>query len=148
MSTNVETLNRTTAAEISSASEKKKAYAKDLTVDATAKHGSSTLSFAAAAGAGAKVGVASGDSIVRHKNTSATTALLKNMDAEFDGAANIRATHLGNSYTQNISASASGGLAAVAAGAGVSVVDDVSTVKAEVSGSDLKAKDKTTNNEE
>ena len=59
-------------------------------------------------------------------------------------AANIRATHLGNSYTQNISASASGGLAAVAAGAGVSVVDDVSTVKAEVSGSDLKAKDKTT----
>ena len=144
VSTNVETLNRTTAAEISSASEKKKAYAKDLTVDATAKHGSSTLSFAAAAGAGAKVGVASGDSIVRHKNTSATTALLKNMDAEFDGAANIRATHLGNSYTQNISASASGGLAAVAAGAGVSVVDDVSTVKAEVSGSDLKAKDKTT----
>ena len=142
VSANWETLARWTEAEIS-ASSKKNLYAKNLTVDAIAKHGSSSLSFAAAAGAAATAGVASGDSIMRHKNTSTVNALLKNMNAIFDGTAEVKAEHLGNNYTQNISVSAAGGYAAVAAGAGVSVMDDTSTVKAEVASSDLKAKEST-----
>ncbi len=142
VSANWETYDRTTAAEISSTNEaaKKNVYAKDLNVDATAKHGSSTLSFAAAAGAAATAGVASGDSIMRHKNTSTISAKLDKVNAVFDGKVAIQAEHLGNSYTQNIAVSAAGGYAAVAAGAGVSIMDDTSTVKAEVNSSGLKAK--------
>ena len=139
-----ETLDRKTIAEISSssASAKKNVYAKNLTVDATAKHGSSTLSFAAAAGGG-KIGVSSGDSIVRHKNTSTTSAKVEKVNAIYDGAAEIKADHLGNSFTQNISVSVSAGMVAVAAGAGVSVMDDTSKVTAEVANSELKAKEST-----
>ena len=139
-----ETLDRKTMAEISSssASAKKNVYAKNLTVDATAKHGSSTLSFAAAAGGG-KIGVSSGDSIVRHKNTSTTSAKVEKVNAIYDGAAEIKADHLGNSFTQNISVSVSAGMVAVAAGAGVSVMDDTSKVTAEVANSELKAKEST-----
>ena len=139
-----ETLDRKTIAEISSssASAKKNVYAKNLTVDATAKHGSSTLSFAAAAGGG-KIGVSSGDSIVRHKNTSTISAKLEKVNAIYDGAAEIKADHLGNSFTQNISVSVSAGMVAVAAGAGVSVMDDTSKVTAEVANSELKAKEST-----
>ncbi|SDG25676.1 hypothetical protein SAMN05216584_103125 [Selenomonas sp. WCT3] len=143
VSANWETFDRTTAAEISSNSAKKNLYAKNLTVDATAKHGSSALSFAGAVGAAATAGVASGDSIMRHSNTSTTSALLKNMNAVFDGTAEIKAEHLGNSRAMNIGASLAGGYAAVAAGAGVAVMDDASTVKAEVDSSDLKAKSST-----
>nr|MBO6295500.1 hypothetical protein [Schwartzia sp. (in: firmicutes)] len=140
VSANWETLGRTTAAEISSASGKKDVYAKNLAVDATAKHGSSALSFAAAAGGG-KVGISSGDSIVRHKYSNTVNALMKDVNAVFDGTAEIKADHLANSHMQNISASASGGMVAVSAGAGVSVIDDTTTVKAEVADSDLKAKE-------
>lgn len=143
VSANWETFDRTTAAEISSNSAKKNLYAKNLTVDATAKHGSSALSFAGAVGAAATAGVASGDSIMRHSNTSTTSALLSNMNAVFDGTAEIKAEHLGNSRAMNIGASLAGGYAAVAAGAGVAVMDDASTVKAEVDSSDLKAKSST-----
>ena len=143
VSANWETFDRTTAAEISSNSAKKNLYAKNLTVDATAKHGSSGLSFAGAVGAAATAGVASGDSIMRHSNTSTTSALLSNMNAVFDGTAEIKAEHLGNSRAMNIGASLAGGYAAVAAGAGVAVMDDASTVKAEVDSSDLKAKSST-----
>lgn len=141
VSANWETYDRTTESEISSTSinAKKNVYAKNLTVDATAKHGSSALSFAAAAGGG-KVGVASGDSIMRHTNTSTVGAKLDKVNAVFDGKAEVKAEHLGNSHTQNIAASVAAGMAAVAAGAGVSVIDDTSTVKAEVSNSSLKAK--------
>ncbi|WP_028130604.1 hypothetical protein [Selenomonas sp. AE3005] len=142
VSANWETLGRQTVAEISSNTTKKNVYAKNLTVDAIAKHGSSALSFAAAGSAG-KVSVSSGDSIMRHKNTSVTSALLKNVNAEFDGQAKIQAEHLGNSHTENVSVSASVGMVAVAAGAGVSVMDDTSTVKAEVADSSLKAKEST-----
>ncbi|SDO87442.1 leukotoxin LktA like protein [Selenomonas ruminantium] len=142
VSANWETMSRTTAAEISSTddAEKKNVYAKNLTVDATTKHGSSALSFAGAVGAGATAGVASGDSIMRHKNTSTTSAALDKINAVFDGKAEILAEHLGNSRTMNIGASLAGGYAAVAAGAGVAVMDDTSTVKAVVNSSDLKAK--------
>ena len=141
VSANWETYDRKTVAEISSssASAKKNVYAKDLTVDATAKHGSSALSFAAAAG-GAKVGVASGDSIMRHKNTSTISAKLDKVNAYFYGKSEIKAEHLGNSHTQNIAATVAAGMVAVAAGAGVSVMDDTSTVKAEVADSILQAK--------
>ena len=141
VSANWETLSRTTAAEISSSSKtnKKYVYAKDLTVDAIAKHGSNALSFAAAA-SGGKVGVASGDSIMRHNYNNTTTASLKNVKAFFDVKADIKAEHLGNSLTQNIAATISAGMAAVSVGAGVSVLDDTSTVKAEVDNSELKAK--------
>ena len=144
VSANWETFDRTTAAEISSGAAKKNVFAKNLTVDATAKHGSSALAFAASAGAAATAGIASGDSIMRHKNTSTTSALLKNTNVVFDGVAEIKAEHIGNSYTQNIGASAAGGYAAVAAGAGVSIMDDTSKVKAEVTNSDLKAKSSVT----
>ena len=141
VSANWETLERTTAAEVSasSASAKKNVYAKDLTVDATAKHGSSALSFAAAAG-GDKVGVSSGDSIMRHKNNSTVSAKLANVNATYDGKAEVKAEHFGNRYTQNVAATVAAGMVAVAAGAGVSVMDDTSTVKAEVLSSALKAK--------
>ena len=140
VSANWETFDRTTMAEISSSAAKKNVFAKNLTVDATAKHGSSALAFAASAGAAATAGVASGDSIMRHKNTSTTSALLKNTNVVFDGVAEFQAEHIGNSFTQNIGASAAGGYGAVAAGAGVSIMDDTSKVKAEVTNSDLKAK--------
>ncbi|MER2138778.1 MAG: leukotoxin LktA like protein, partial [Succiniclasticum sp.] len=141
VSANWETYDRKTEAEISSSSKnaKKNIYAKNLTVDATAKHGSSALSFAAAAG-GAKIGIASGDSIMRHKNTSEVSAKLDKVNAVFDGKAEVKAEHLGNSHTQNIAASVAAGMVAVAAGAGVSVMDDTSVVKAEVTDSELKAK--------
>ena len=142
VSANWETLERTTAAEISSAGAKKNVYAKDLTVDAIGKHGSSALSLAAAAGGG-KVGISSGDSIMRHKYNNTISALMNNVNAIFDGAAKIQAEHLGNSHAQNIGASLSAGLAAVSAGAGVAVMDDTSTVKSEVNSSDLKAKNST-----
>ena len=142
VSANWETLERTTAAEISSAGAKKNVYAKDLTVDAIGKHGSSALSLAAAAGGG-KVGISSGDSIMRHKYNNTISALMNNVNAIFDGAAKIQAEHLGNSHAQNIGASLSAGLAAVSAGAGVAVMDDTSTVKSEVNSSDLKAKSST-----
>ena len=80
---------------------------------------------------------------MRHSNTSTTSALLSNMNAVFDGTAEIKAEHLGNSRAMNIGASLAGGYAAVAAGAGVAVMDDASTVKAEVDSSDLKAKSST-----
>ncbi len=142
VSANWETLGRTTAAEIasSSASDKKNVYAKNLTVDAAAKHGSSALAFAVAVGAGGDAGVASGDSIVRRANTSEISAKLDNVGAVFDGNAEIKASHLGSSNTMNIGGSVSGGYGTAAAGAGVSVMDDTSTVKAEVKDSDLKAK--------
>ena len=145
VSANWETLDRMTAAEISfsSASKESNVYAKNLTVDATAKHGSSALSFAAAGAAG-KVSVSSGDSIMRHKYTNKTLATVSNVNAVYDGAAEIKADHLGNSHTENVSVSASIGMVAVAAGAGVSVMDDSSTVKAEVKNSKLKEKEKST----
>ena len=142
VSANWETFDRKTEAELSSASDKKNIYAKNLTVDATAKHGSNALAFGVAA-SGGKVGVASGDSIMRHKNTSTTSALLSNVNTIFDGKADIKAEHFGSSYTQNISASAAAGMVSVTAGAGVSVMDDTSTVKAEVDRSNLKAKSST-----
>ena len=64
------------ATEISSTSGKKNVYAKNLTVDAAAKHGSSALSVAAAA-SGAKISVASGDSVMRHKNNNTVSAKLE-----------------------------------------------------------------------
>ena len=140
VSANWETMERETMAEISSANAKKNVYAKNLTVDATNKHGSSNLAFAVAVGVGGTAGVASGDSIVRHKNNSTTSALLKNANVVFDSKSEIKAEHLGNSHTKNIGGSISGGYGTVAAGAGVSVMDDTSTVKAEVNNSDLKAK--------
>jgi hypothetical protein len=140
VSANWETMERETMAEISSANAKKNVYAKNLTVDATNKHGSSNLAFAVAVGVGGTAGFASGDSIVRHKNNSTTSALLKNANVVFDGKSEIKAEHLGNSRTLNIGGSISGGYGTVAAGAGVSVMDDTSTVKAEVNNSDLKAK--------
>ncbi|WP_295358558.1 hypothetical protein [uncultured Succiniclasticum sp.] len=141
VSANWETYDRTTEAEISSTSAKakKNVYAKNLTVDATAKHGSSALSFAAAA-SGAKIGIASGDSIMRHKYTGTINAKLDKVNAVFDGKAEIKAEHLGNSHTQNISASLAAGMIAVSAGAGVSVMDNTTTVKAEVADSSLQAK--------
>ena len=141
VSANWETYDRTTEAEISSTSAKakKNVYAKNLTVDATAKHGSSALSFAAAA-SGAKIGIASGDSIMRHKYTGTINAKLDKVNAVFDGKAEIKAEHLGNSHTQNISASLAVGMIAVSAGAGVSVMDNTTTVKAEVADSSLQAK--------
>ncbi|MBO5590564.1 MAG: hypothetical protein J5923_04925 [Acidaminococcaceae bacterium] len=142
VSANWETLDRTTAAEISSTSGKKNVFAKDLTVDAIAKHGSSALSFAAAAGGG-KVGISSGDSIVRRKYNNTISALLSNVNATFDGEAEIKADHLANSHMQNVSASLAAGMIGVAVGAGVSVIDDTSTVKAEVADSELKAKERT-----
>ena len=142
VSANWETLDRTTAAEISSTSGKKNVFAKDLTVDAIAKHGSSALSFAAAAGGG-KVGISSGDSIVRRKYNNTISALLSNVNATFDGKAEIKADHLANSHMQNVSASLAAGMIGVAVGAGVSVIDDTSTVKAEVADSGLKAKERT-----
>ena len=142
VSANWETLDRTTAAEISSTSGKKNVFAKDLTVDAIAKHGSSALSFAAAAGGG-KVGISSGDSIVRRKYNNTISALLSNVNATFDGKAEIKADHLANSHMQNVSASLAAGMIGVAVGAGVSVIDDTSTVKAEVADSELKAKEHT-----
>ena len=145
VSANWDTFDRKTMAEISSASAKKNVYANNLTVDAIAKHGSSSLAFAASAGGG-KVGISSGDSIMRHKNSSTTSALLKNTNAVFSGTAEIKAEHLGNSYTQNIAVGLAAGMVAVAAGAGVSVMDDTSTVTAEVTGSDLKEIEKATNN--
>ena len=145
VSANWETFDRKTEAEISSSSvnAKKNVYAKNLTVDAIAKHGSSSLAFAASAGVG-KVGITSGDGIMRHKNTSTTSALLKNTNALFNGTAEIKAEHLGNSYAQNIAVGLSGGMVAVAAGAGVSVMDDTSTVTAEVTDSVLKETAKAT----
>ena len=145
VSANWETFDRKTEAEISSFSvnAKKNVYAKNLTVDAIAKHGSSSLAFAASAGVG-KVGITSGDGIMRHKNTSTTSALLKNTNALFNGTAEIKAEHLGNSYAQNIAVGLSGGMVAVAAGAGVSVMDDTSTVTAEVTDSVLKETAKAT----
>ena len=145
VSANWETLDRMTAAEISfsSASKEPNVYAKNLTVDATAKHGSSALSFAAAGAAG-KVSVSSGDSIMRHKYTNKTLATVSNVNAVYDGTAKVKADHLGNSHTENVSVSASIGMVAVAAGAGVSVMDDSSTVKAEVKNSKLKEKEKST----
>ena len=145
VSANWETFDRKTEAEISSSSvnAKKNVYAKNLTVDAIAKHGSSSLAFAASAGVG-KVGITSGDGIMRHKNTSTTSALLKNTNALFNGTAEIKAEHLGNSYAQNIAVGLSGGMVAVAAGAGVSVMDDTSTVTAEVADSVLKETAKAT----
>ncbi len=142
VSANWETVERTTAAELSSTSltDKKNVYAKNLTVDATAKQGSSGLSFAGAVGAAATAGIASGDSIMRHKYNSTISATLDRVNAVFDGKAEIKAEHLGNSRAMNIGASLAGGYAAVAAGAGVSVMDDTSTIKAEVNNSDLKAK--------
>ena len=140
VSANWETLNRTTAAEISAA-EKKNVYAKNLAVYAASKHGSSALAFAVAVGLGGDAGVASGDSIVRRENTSEISAKLDNVNAFFDGSAEINASHLGNSNTMNIGGSVSGGYGTAAAGAGVSVMDDASTVKAEVKNSDLKAKE-------
>jgi len=142
VSANWETLDRTTAAEISSTSGKKNVFAKDLAVDAIAKHGSSALSFAAAAGGG-KVGISSGDSIVRRKYNNTISALLSNVNAVFDGKAEIKADHLANSHMQNVSASLAAGMVGVAVGAGVSVIDDTSTVKAEVADSGLKAKERT-----
>lgn len=141
-----ETFDRKTTAALSSASaaDRKTVKAKDLTVNAVTKHGSSNLSFAAAVGAAATAGVASGDSIVRRNNTSETTALLKNTNVTFAGKADILAQHLANSRSKNISVSASGGYAAVAAGAGVSVMDDSSKVKADVADSDLKETQKAT----
>lgn len=140
VSANWETFDRKTTATLSSnrADDRNMVKAKDLTVNAVTKHGSSNLSFAAAVGAAATAGVASGDSIVRRNNTSETTALLKNTNVTFAGKADILAQHLANSRSKNISVSASGGYAAVAAGAGVSVMDDRSKVKAEVADSDLK----------
>ena len=145
VSANWETFDRKTEAEISSSSvnAKKNVYAKNLTVDAIAKHGSSSLAFAASAGGG-KVGITSGDGIMRHKNSSTTSAQLKNVNAVFDGTAEIKAEHLGNSYAQNIAVGLSGGMVAVAAGAGVSVMDDTSTVTAEVTDSVLKETAKAT----
>ena len=140
VSTNWETLGRTTAAEVFSTSDKKKVYSKNLTVDATAKHGSSALAFAVAVGAGGDAGVASGDSIVRRDNTSEISAKMDNVDTVFDGNAEIKASHLGNSNTMNIGGSISGGYGTAAAGAGVSIMDDASIVKAEVKDSNLKAK--------
>lgn len=140
VSTNWETLGRTTAAEVFSTSDKKNVYSKNLTVDATAKHGSSALAFAVAVGAGGDAGVASGDSIVRRDNTSKISAKLENVDTVFDGNAEIKASHLGNSNTMNIGGSISGGYGTAAAGAGVSIMDDASIVKAEVKDSNLKAK--------
>ena len=144
VSANWETYGRTTEAEISSTSAdaKKSVYANDLTVDAIAKHGSSGLSFAAAA-AGAKIGVASGDNIMRHKNTSTVSAKLDKVNAVFNGTAEIKADHLGNSHTENVAASLAAGMVAVAVGAGVSVMDDTSKVTAEVANSELKAKEST-----
>ena len=144
VSANWETYGRTTEAEISSTSadEKKNVYANNLTVDAIAKHGSSGLSFAAAA-AGAKIGVASGDNIMRHKNTSTVSAKLDKVNAVFNGTAEIKADHLGNSHTENVAASLAAGMVAVAVGAGVSVMDDTSKVTAEVANSELKAKEST-----
>ena len=139
VSANWETLDRTTEAAISSDGQQKNVYAKDLTVNAIAKHGSSALSFAAAAGGG-KVGISSGDSIMRHKYSNITKALMNNVNAIFDGTAEIKAEHLGNSHTQNVGATLAAGMAAVGIGAGVSVMDDTSTVKAEVTESTLKAK--------
>jgi len=139
VSANWETMERTTAAEIVSPSAKKSIYANNLIIDAMNKHGSSNLAFAVAVGVGGTAGVASGDSIVRHKNNSTTSALLKNTNAVFAGKAEIQAEHLGNSRTLNIGGSLSGGYGTVAAGAGVSVMDDTSTVKSEVNNSDLKA---------
>ncbi len=145
VSANWETFDRKTEAEISSSSvnAKKNVYAKNLTVDAIAKHGSSSLAFAASAGGG-KVGITSGDGIMRHKNSSTTSAQLKNVNAVFDGTAEIKAEHLGNSFSQNIAAGLAAGMVAVAAGAGVSVMDDTSTVTAEVTDSVLKETAKAT----
>jgi len=140
VSANWETLGRTTAAEVFSTSDKKDVYSKNLTIDATAKHGSSALAFAVAVGAGGDAGVASGDSIVRRDNTSKIIAKLDNVDTVFDGNAEIKASHLGNSNTMNIGGSISGGYGTAAAGAGVSIMDDASIVKAEVKDSNLKAK--------
>ena len=140
VSTNWENLGRTTAAEVFSTSDKKNVYSKNLTVDATAKHGSSALAFAVAVGAGGDAGVASGDSIVRRDNTSEISAKMDNVDTVFDGNAEIKASHLGNSNTMNIGGSISGGYGTAAAGAGVSIMDDASIVKAEVKDSNLKAK--------
>ncbi|WP_294523130.1 hypothetical protein [uncultured Anaerovibrio sp.] len=139
VSANWETMERTTAAEIASSSAKKSIYANNLIIDAINKHGSSNLAFAVAVGVGGTAGIASGDSIVRHNNSSTTSALLKNTNAVFAGKAEIQAEHLGNSRTLNIGGSLSGGYGTVAAGAGVSVMDDTSTVKSEVNNSDLKA---------
>ena len=146
VSANWETFARDTEASISSAAanNRRTIKAKDLLVHAVNKHGSSNLAFAAAIGGGATAGVASGDSIVRRRNTGKTTALLQNTNVTFAGNAEILAEHFGGSHSRNISASASAGYAAVAAGAGVSVVDDNSKVQAEVADSDLKETQKAT----